>query len=85
MTSRKQSGCLVAAEVVSDRRTREVVFVVRLWSEGHGEINVAAVQQWLDQLLHPGVRGKMKEMFFLTKQRAISGWVNHKSTNNTCV
>lgn len=63
MTSREQSGCLAAAEVVSDRRTRKVVFVVHLWSEGHGEVNVAAVQRWLDQLLHPVVRRKMKEIF----------------------
>lgn len=56
MMTRKQSGCLVVAEVVSDRRPREVVFVVRLWSEGHGEVNVAAARRRLDQLLHPVVR-----------------------------
>lgn len=61
MTARKPSGCLVAAEVVSDGRTGEVVFVVRLGSEGHGEVDVAAVRRRLDQLLHPGGRRKMKE------------------------
>lgn len=64
MTSRKQSGHLVAAEVVSDWRTREVVFVVCLWSKGHGEVNVAALQRRLDQLLHPVVRRKMEEIFW---------------------
>lgn len=44
MTPWKQSGYLMAAEVVSDRRTGEVIFIVCLWGKGHGEVNVAAVQ-----------------------------------------
>ena len=45
MTSRKMSGCLsIAAEVVPDWRTREVIVSVCLRSKGHGEVNVAAIQ-----------------------------------------
>lgn len=80
-TSRTQSGRLLAAEVVSDRRTREVVFIVHLWSEGHGQVNVAPVQRWLDQLLHP----EKDERNILELNGTISGWVNYRLTSNTCV
>lgn len=52
--SRGVSGRLsISVEVIPDWGTREVVVSVGLWSERHGEVDVATAQRWLDQLLHP--------------------------------